>query len=1371
MRAGSPSLGLSLDLRVKEESERNRHALRELEPWLLVVDDAGAPLAAAIEASCPTVPLERLLSWAQPEFAPAMRVGVEPRSADDALYYLYTGGSTGASKCVVVTHRMALHEIAAYPAVVPMDDSHRLLQQSSVYWGATALGFFDIAWAFGACLVVARDAKTPEQLAACVRRHGITAVGVVPSVLEALEPADMPSLRVALTWGEALSQRTIDRWCPHATLLDLLIASEYWLSFVADHSQRPAGGGRAPFRPVPGVSLTLRDPDTGNLLSLAAATADPDFVGELLLAGPMLTAVGYADAKRNVGCFETLAEGPGQAPRLHYRTRDLVSLRADGSLQYRGRADGYAKVGGRWVDVSEVEANLRDAGCSEAAIVWHSDLHLRQGAVAISSAAAAAAGASAAAGGCAAGGAGASGRGCGPPSGRSWSAWTNGLRRKLPGDSRLDVFSSLPRHPATGKVHRAELARGLLESGPPATPAAGRQVGLFGLALAAAVLGGDSAALLPAMWALAPCRSCKYGSPANAHFQKQLGRWIAWQRAVASQLSASALRALPWVALALMDHEALGLRVLDVLSQSPLGHLGTALFICRRFPTTWCPIFAVLGARRCAAAAAAAGGGAARSGGWPWLFWMGLPGWADEWASSGSWQRLSTWAAQEKGRTASFALLSMKGLDIAGNKDLRCCSYCWCWASEGGQWRNRFYCGECWEGWRSGNDSAAGTTPRSEGGGGGVAGGEPGANGSAAAEPNGATTTPAAAAAAAAAKEAAAEEDSVAAPPPEKQQKLWRPGVDRIVASDSQLSMAAALAARAASAASPSAPGSGGGEKSKVEAVVERCTGLSGLAEPLGGLESLKVLALLNALRRELKIALSVREVGACETVGDLVEFCRATATRDAASAPAAAGAGAGGEAAAAAAGGGGLATPGAEEGETASIYVIPRFFQAPVSWLLRLDVAPDEACLRIAARQLLERHVALRMVPKEADGIVCFANNAAPWFAALREALGPPFAPFLARVGRRCHDAWPRVRVRDVPELSPAELEAHFEWCWFDRLEDLFAEAKMRRRSRGFNGPIQLTMLSLRARSQTTGGAPLPGAGNASAGPQHYLCLAANHAAVDGACMMPLIHDLTAFHAAALEVARASGGKAGRGTPELPALASPIAMLSRRLRAALSGEGEDAVDFAQGSFSVRSEGYDHFVVLELSASRLLDLACHSIGVPMDHLILSCIVCAYARISGLTEVRVTAIVPMRDGLGESNMVGNIASTRCVHVPLGHRSLVGVALEVSRRLRLRLWSATPVPDDENGVFLNVRSCPSFPGATVVADQIDMEMARTNYVGCALGMYVDQDEERGWILSAGLRSDLDGSAFGDAMRSVLYGLALDPCAEALPARAHG
>eukprot|EP00913_Durusdinium_trenchii_P012681 g11908.t1 len=239
----------------------------------------------------------------------------------------------------------------------------RILHHTSAFWGATCLGLFDLPWSCGACLVLVSQHGVSE-VARAINERQITVAGLVPSLLDALDEKKCRSLRTVFTWGEPLRPSTIDAWRSRVQLLDLLIASEYWLVLCADH--RRSGG----FRPVREARLTLLQ-----------AEEKIRTQRELYIAGPMVSAIGYVKTSLNEGAFVELPVGAEGSPVRHYRTRDLARFRADGTLEYCGRADGFAKVGGKWLDLAAVERSLQSAGCREASLLWDEKAKVRHACV------------------------------------------------------------------------------------------------------------------------------------------------------------------------------------------------------------------------------------------------------------------------------------------------------------------------------------------------------------------------------------------------------------------------------------------------------------------------------------------------------------------------------------------------------------------------------------------------------------------------------------------------------------------------------------------------------------------------------------------------------------------------------------------------------------------------------------------------------------------------------------------------------------------------------------------------------------------------------------------------------------------------------
>jgi len=373
------------------QAKRNQQILSELRPAILVCDATVRQEFAAVTH----INFQDLLVQGRSHapFYPA------PADETAVLCYQYTGGTTGQSRCCAATHAMALWEISKYPEVVRLEKG-RVLQQHSVYWMASMAGEIDIALSFGSALVFC-EARSSEDVAKIIKEHEISCAGLVPSILAELDPRSVPSLKVVFTWGEALQTRTAVQWAKEVHLIDLLIASEYWLTLFADWTEWSQSssrvGSRPAFRAVSGAAVRLR-PEAGS---------DPG-QGELLVSGRQVTPGYFNDRERQQQCF---LEG-------WYRTSDCLE-QVSGGYKFAGRADDMAKVGGVWVDTRQLCDSLREVeGVSEAC------MYSKAAFVSLT---------------------------------RVGAATLKMLRRKLPADHALFVVPRMPRNDVTGKVDRRKL--------------------------------------------------------------------------------------------------------------------------------------------------------------------------------------------------------------------------------------------------------------------------------------------------------------------------------------------------------------------------------------------------------------------------------------------------------------------------------------------------------------------------------------------------------------------------------------------------------------------------------------------------------------------------------------------------------------------------------------------------------------------------------------------------------------------------------------------------------------------------------------------------------------------------------------------------
>ncbi|MEV7027316.1 amino acid adenylation domain-containing protein, partial [Kitasatospora sp. NPDC093558] len=329
----------------------------------LVIGDARAPFVLTDRAH------EHLVAGAgaavlyagpdeQGPTAPVAPVG----STDAAAYVLYTSGSTGRPKGVVVPQRGVNALLRWAAATYRTEDVAGELFATSVCFDISVYEVF-FPLAVGGAVVVAENALALPDLPA---RDAVTLVNTVPSAMAALlRGGALPAgVRVVNLAGEALSRRLADQ--VHAQpgverLYNLYGPTEDTVYSTCALVGRDETGEPPIGRPVGGTTAHVLDERRGPV---------PDGgIGELYLAGEGL-AHGYHGRPDLTG--ERFVTVGGERC---YRTGDLVRRRADGSLEYHGRADHQVKVRGFRVELGEIEAVLTTHPAVEAAVavVQHDD--------------------------------------------------------------------------------------------------------------------------------------------------------------------------------------------------------------------------------------------------------------------------------------------------------------------------------------------------------------------------------------------------------------------------------------------------------------------------------------------------------------------------------------------------------------------------------------------------------------------------------------------------------------------------------------------------------------------------------------------------------------------------------------------------------------------------------------------------------------------------------------------------------------------------------------------------------------------------------------------------------------------------------------
>lgn len=309
--------------------------------------------------------------WALVPLEPTDAVDAgRPRTAvteDHAAYILYTSGSTGEPKGVVVPHRQIVASTAAHSALGRPAPT-RFLLLVGFSFDASGIGLY---WTLstGGHIVIpgSTNVLDAHALRELIRDQEITHVDCTPghySMMLADDPTPLSSVRFVAVGGEACPPDLVAR---HTTLLPgVHLANIYgptentvWAT-TADLLQEDPDG-RVPIgRAVPGVRTYLLD-------RLGQPVPDGE-VGELHLGGALVARGYHGQPGMTAERFVPDGFAPTGGARM-YRTGDLARLRGDGQLEFSGRVDHQVKVRGFRVELGEVERVLaRHDGVTEAVV-------------------------------------------------------------------------------------------------------------------------------------------------------------------------------------------------------------------------------------------------------------------------------------------------------------------------------------------------------------------------------------------------------------------------------------------------------------------------------------------------------------------------------------------------------------------------------------------------------------------------------------------------------------------------------------------------------------------------------------------------------------------------------------------------------------------------------------------------------------------------------------------------------------------------------------------------------------------------------------------------------------------------------------------
>lgn len=354
-------------------AERIRRTLENLRPPFLVTDEEGrAKLAELDIPNCEIIDYVNLIETDADDNL-VDKALIDTIDTDPA-YIMYTSGSTGVPKGVVIPHRGVLDYARWIAETYSITDQTVMGLQSGFHFDNSV---FDL---YASVLMGAKVLIIPEilfmypiKLMEFVKEKGVTCVFWVPTVMNSvancgvLEALELPELKTVVFAGEVMPNKQLNIWRkaqPHCLYSNLYGPTEITVDCTcymvdrefADTDPLPIGYERPNMRVV-----ILREDGT---------EAGAGETGELCVIGSQL-ALGYWNAPEETAKAFTANPLNKAFYEELYHTGDLAYKEADGLIQYVGRKDSQIKLRGNRIEMGDIENAARNVpGLTNACAVF-----------------------------------------------------------------------------------------------------------------------------------------------------------------------------------------------------------------------------------------------------------------------------------------------------------------------------------------------------------------------------------------------------------------------------------------------------------------------------------------------------------------------------------------------------------------------------------------------------------------------------------------------------------------------------------------------------------------------------------------------------------------------------------------------------------------------------------------------------------------------------------------------------------------------------------------------------------------------------------------------------------------------------------------
>ncbi|MCJ8308642.1 MAG: AMP-binding protein [Rhizobiaceae bacterium] len=361
-------------LNMKWPAERLIQLMGDLELDALVIDSNGAKLLTdEVRAAAPSTiisgdpihPIEGYVDVARLS-EPALQAPV-PRQGADLAYIVFTSGSTGMPKGVMVSCDSLARYLDESQKWTQLTAADRIAEAHDVTFDLSVHNMF-LAWRAGSSLhlMTALDMMAPQ---AFVRKRAITVWMSVPTIVNnmrragSLKPGLFDTLRLSIFCGEPLAMPTVEAWqeaAPQSVIENIYGPTECTVVCMRQRLTQPPLVTRE--RGILSIGDAYENFDI-RICDPSGAQVPTNEIGEIVLGSDQL-ADGYFNRPDLTDAAFRMVDG-----RRWYFTGDLGYRDENDKFHHMGRLDNQVKMKGNRIELEEVETHLRRACGTELAVV------------------------------------------------------------------------------------------------------------------------------------------------------------------------------------------------------------------------------------------------------------------------------------------------------------------------------------------------------------------------------------------------------------------------------------------------------------------------------------------------------------------------------------------------------------------------------------------------------------------------------------------------------------------------------------------------------------------------------------------------------------------------------------------------------------------------------------------------------------------------------------------------------------------------------------------------------------------------------------------------------------------------------------------